>query len=171
MFRRRVLAALMTLTAATAAAQPLGERNEWLNTPDRVAWSQFLAVSAVTGNGQAVLFETWAHDSDTFREKPEWPAGATPLRIKPRALAMARRPVRQMPQGDVQSVYPLLLGVDPTESVEETRRNRVTLRLHRPQQPLSGVRPARRVRARVRHFVSGRVCGDQGKLVSRRTAG
>ena len=87
-----------------------------LNQPDLVSWELFAGVNAPAagpGNNN-VVFETWASDQDTFTANPVWPAGASPMILRPPALAEFK-PVRP-------GLQPRVL---PGGS-EETRRNRVT---------------------------------------------
>jgi len=64
-----------------------------MNHPDRVAWELFVKVTppAATAGNNNVLFETWASNSDTFAQNPQFPSAApSPKILKvPALIALA----------------------------------------------------------------------------------
>jgi hypothetical protein len=117
---QRTIAATVILAATAtlqAIAQPaLIDPNPAMNNPDQVAWEVFVQVTApaATPGNNNVLFETWATDTDTFRQNPVWPATPTPTVLAPPALLQ----FRTLPPG----LHPRVLP----GGGEEVRRNKAT---------------------------------------------
>jgi hypothetical protein len=85
-----------------------------MNNPDKVSWELFVKVNApaASSGNNNVLFETWATNSDTFKQNPQWP-GATPT-------ALVLRPPILPSIGPKKGLQPhVLLG-----GGEEVRRNK-----------------------------------------------
>ncbi len=117
---RIVRAALLGTVAAglaAAIAYAQASNNAALNAPDETAWRLF--IQAVTGpNGGSVTFETWASDTDTFRQSPAFPAAPSPIAPHAPAVPAAGRQSMQEAGG-------LLPQIPPNPSIgEESRRNR-----------------------------------------------
>jgi hypothetical protein len=82
--------------------------------PDRVSWELFVQLVAPAGR-DVVVFETWASNEDTFKDKPEFPS----LKPSPKILN-----------------FPALAGREPSDATgpwqrvppggEEVRRNKAT---------------------------------------------
>ena len=143
---------LFLLSSLPAAAQ--STPNPAMNTPDQLAWQFFIQVNSRAGGNNA-LFETWASDTDTFKPIPQFPTTATPLALRqPAVLRSAGRRCKG-PAGCFPPFRPVRLprGIAAQQGV---------VRLHRGEQPVQGIRPARRVRQD--HCISGRRDGGQGEL-------
>jgi hypothetical protein len=116
------LSALLLALPAVRAQTP-ADQNQWANSPDKVAWTQFIAVNAAAAALNNAFFETWASDGDTFRTTPRFPSGPTPVTFKPRALLLADLLSQQQPRGIAPQIVQPPAGDDGSQGIEETRRN------------------------------------------------
>src|SRR5262249_4677685 len=113
--------AFISLLSAVRAQTP-ADQNQWANAPDKVAWTQFIAVNAAAGGSNA-FFETLGNDRDTFPEPPRWPSGPPPVAFRPRALQLTEARPLPRPRGPIMEVVPPPAGRDGSDGIEETRRN------------------------------------------------
>lgn len=105
---------LMVIAGISQPPQPVP--NPALNAPDELSWQLFVQVTAGAG-GTNALFETWASDTDTFQEHPQFPAVPTPLSLHAPVVPSEGRLSLQANGG-------LVPAVPPNPNIgEETRRN------------------------------------------------
>ncbi|HWD26763.1 MAG TPA: hypothetical protein VG387_06340 [Rhizomicrobium sp.] len=74
--RALLAAAMLACAVSSAAAAP---------SYDATAWNAFATLTAPTGGGKPVAFETWASDSDIYGGTPAWPKPGS--RVLARSLA------------------------------------------------------------------------------------
>jgi len=104
---------LLVLTSALTRSQV----NPAMNTPDEVAWQLFIQVNTAAGASNA-LFETWASDTDTFQDSPQFPS--QPTRISPHAPIVPRAGLEA-----IQAAGGLVPQIPPNPAIgEEARRNK-----------------------------------------------
>src|SRR6266481_7412663 len=106
----------LVLPALPAFAQV--DPNPALNNSDKLAWQLFIDVNSRAG-GTNSEFETFASDTDTFQPNPQYPVGPTVSAMHPPILAAVARETA-LKNGVMLPALP----PDPTQSLEETRRNR-----------------------------------------------
>jgi hypothetical protein len=124
---KRILAYAALVVSTLGCSEPVmaqTDPNPALNTPDKLAWTLFIQVNtdAKTAGNNNALFETWASDGETFTPNPVWPATASPMSLRPRALSLESR-AALLPPG---KVLPQALPGGSDGQSEETRRNRST---------------------------------------------
>lgn len=119
---KTALAAFGAMLIAQSAAFAQSDANPAMNAPDMVAWQLFIKVNASAG-GTNALFETWASDTDTFKMDPQFPTTPSPLVLRPPIIANVGPQAIQQSGGLLPAIPP-----DPTQTLEETRRNEVTFK-------------------------------------------
>jgi hypothetical protein len=103
------------LAAVTASTQAVD--NAAANAPDETAWRLFVQAVTSAGGGN-VVFETWASDTDTFRQTPQFPSAPTPVTPRAPVVPAAGRQ-------SIQDAGGLLPQIPPNPDLgEESRRNR-----------------------------------------------
>jgi len=111
-----ILAAAVVLGSQAAGQSATADPDPAMNNADMVAWQLFVQVntSAATPGNNNALFETWASDSDTFRQNPVWPSTPSRTVLSPPALLL----FKPLPPGLQPHVVP--------GGGEEVRRNKPT---------------------------------------------
>jgi hypothetical protein len=111
-----VACGVMLILALPAFAQV--DPDPAMNHPDKLAWQIFIQVNSRAG-GTNSAFETFASDTDTFQPTPQYPTGPT--------VSVLRAPLLETFARETALKNGVLLPAlppDPTQSLEETRRNR-----------------------------------------------
>jgi hypothetical protein len=114
--RSALACAAVLLSSGTAVAQT--DPNLAMNKPDQVAWQLFIQVNGRAGGTNSV-FETFASDTDTFQQNPQYPTTAVPSVMRPPLLETVARETALKNGVLLPAVPP-----DPTSKSEETRRNK-----------------------------------------------
>ena len=119
MSRHLIYALVVNLFFISAPiAQAQSDPSLAMNDPDQLAWQLFVQVNSRASGGNSV-FETFASDTDTFQQNPQYPTGPVASALHPPILETIARETALKNGVLLPAVPP-----DTSLSLEETRRNR-----------------------------------------------